>query len=579
MNEKIMGYVDCLNDLTKNKNCRFSDILKVLKKSFNDYKENRLSEDEFVTAYGCICNAIIKAGIIKRDNYFLMKTQEILADDNILNVLECIFEGITTRNEQKFVEISDKYALPNIYLLVFNVAQAFTNNDKKSQEIVIAAYKKLLESNWLDYVFQKQVLNENNPIVNQYLIPFISNYTYRDILAKSIEVEYKYFKGKVQPVSELDLLRKLEINSTKDVDLNISIQSFFGKVDTLSQTDNDGGLDTSIDKIYNEAPLYRAFAARIPFYTGIRADVIKLTIENFIKNAELEKANQKNEALIKQRQALLNEHAHNWKHIIFPETVKNVADELYCNDNVELANKLFYAYNSQTLLQSDLKLLEIKYTSSDEEFRDNFMSGLCSKGNTQAKNIYQIFNKALEIVLFRLIMDGVHNKTDDQKIKISLFSIANKKLLQEKYVKDFIINKEQATVPSEWFSKNIYSLNIKGTESWDGIFMNSEKLAYPQMIEIFIDLIYNAINYGVKNDKGYISLEFSIESIDNVKYYVFAMSNPIDRNSAIFDCSGQGLKSIASTIDKLNDNSHGVDTIEENDVYKIKIRIKEEVLY
>jgi hypothetical protein len=306
--------------------------------------------------------------------------------------------------------------------------------------------------------------------------------------------------------------------------------------------------------------------------------------EAFLSRLEIVKLNNSLEKAIADKNALINKHAHNWKHIVYPGTVKEVAEQLYASGEIEYANKLFHAYNSQTLLQQDLNLLQLQYTSTPNEYQKAYRKTIYLAEDERGVGILDVFENALQTVLFRLIMEDVDTRYDLVALKNNLFSIVNRKILRERYVEVFVISKNAKISVTEWFSQNLYPITIHFDDCWNDVKFKPNDIAFVQMTEVFIDLIHNALNYGVKSKKGYIQIAFGKEIGGDNCLYTCTIKNPCEGESAFSEGSGQGLKSIYEVMDKLNitDNNFNINNFVvhsiQNNVFSVTFKIQEKMI-
>jgi hypothetical protein len=136
----------------------------------------------------------------------------------------------------------------------------------------------------------------------------------------------------------------------------------------------------------------------------------------------------------------------------------------------------------------------------------------------------------------------------------------------------------------EWFSSELYPIKLTGTHYCETINLRKDGIAYIQMTEIFIDLIHNAINYGVKSKGGFINFEIGTDSFEGKNYFVFKLQNPVELETSFVESEGQGLKSVNEVIYKLNDacgtfkGSQVLSSEIKEGVFEIYFKIPEEVI-
>lgn len=315
------------------------------------------------------------------------------------------------------------------------------------------------------------------------------------------------------------------------------------------------------------------------------------------KNLELSKLNKQLEETIakleqerKEKMTLINDNAHDWTHIVYHNIVFNVAKNLYENESQrENALKLFEANNSETLLVNNLNLLKTEYISSKKDFRYDLQDSFCSPRYKDSLSFLNILNYSLKIVLSKILLEDFYSEFDDvfsknnreplQKkyidnvitkeiSKIDWFSKNNREHLQKKYIDN--IKKETSTI--DWFSKNIYPINIQNICS--NIHVKKDELGFFLLVNIFINLINNAINYGVKTKAGYLNFNFSTDET----YHILSISNPMHRESSFMRSKKEGLNSVNSKLKKFNNNEDNLLINEQDNIFEITIKFDSEIL-
>lgn len=504
-----------------------SDQNKIINILIDFYLENDL--DDFITLFAIYCNNYIRYNFHRRiedENFKLERLWDVIKNRELQDYLLLIQSGISNRNInffRKAIEIFKEYSLPYLYLFLDTVELIFKYGDRKKENDMMKYYflmnEELREYALADSEYNKKILI--NPAIDLNYLPH----------AKFVDSPFSYLKNR-----------------------NITVK-------------ND------IDESYkNNLMVQRLFYLRIPWM--IETNVEDRCKELLKNKFELKKSEEQLEKVINSKNALIDRHAHNWKHIVYPETVKEIAEALYNEGNIEYANKLFKAYNSENILQNDLQLLRLNYASSEEEMQEMFRHDILLSSSKTGLNILDIIENSLDVVMFRIIMEGVDCSYISQEVKSSLGAFNDIEMLRKSYTKNFIEQSKKNISIIEWFNDNIYSLNIKIDKLWKDVKIKKNNIAYTQLIEIFINLIHNAINYGIKSKDGFINLKLELEEIDDILYYTLNLENPIDYKSYFYEGSKQGIKSIKNTLEKLN----RIDIEKSNDIKSISI-IGNENLY
>ena len=91
----------------------------------------------------------------------------------------------------------------------------------------------------------------------------------------------------------------------------------------------------------------------------------------------------------------------------------------------------------------------------------------------------------------------------------------------------------------------------------------------------FINLFTNLLNYGVKNQNCYIEIAFYEEIVREIKYLTIKLSNPVDRDTAFYKSSDNGIENIKEVVHILNSkqekNEEVEDIIVDQDAFSIKL--------
>lgn len=273
------------------------------------------------------------------------------------------------------------------------------------------------------------------------------------------------------------------------------------------------------------------------------------------KNAMLEKLNQALQEAIDSKNEMIDRHAHNWKHISYPATVKEVAEKLAADEKYKAeANKLFKAYNSENILKQEVLMLKLKHSGSSEEIQKQIMSDVLLSNSQTGVDIQKIMEESLDLVMFRILMEDVDTSINTEKTKSNLSRFKDLSRLRESYNRYFILKKQGDISLIEWFRQNIFNIEIHLDDNWKAVKVKKDSAAYAQLVEIWIDLFHNAINYGKKEDTGFIKIELNSEKVEGVDYLTLKMINPVDYENVLAKGSNQGLASLKSLLEKLNYN-------------------------
>ncbi len=503
------------------------------------FKHEKLND--FITLFAIYCNHYIRYNlhvVLQEDDFAIAELWNDVQDLNIRNYLLLIQKGIFFKNMdcfKKAIRIFPEYSLPYLYLFLDETKKAFEENNTNS-ELGMEKYYIKMNKEFKEYALGKGnfIKKSCNPALDVNPLPYI-NFQNKSCLFTISNGEQKLTKEDLQ----IDRLAYLEIPTYVCVDGQRNTEDLFIK---------------------------------------------KMELRDV--NEQLEKSKMELEKAIESKNALIDHHAHNWKHIVYPKTVKEVAEALYAEGNIEYANRLFKAYNSENILQHDLQLLKLSHASSQTEMQEAFRNDILLSNARSGVGIKRIIEDSLDTVLFRIIMEDVDESYSLEQVKGSISGFNSIEQLRKSYTESFITQKKQNKSLMEWFNNNIYQFNLEINPFWEDVKIKANSVAYTQLVEICINLIHNAINYGVKSKEGFLNLKLEFEQVNDINYYTLTTENPVDYNSAFSEGSNQGLKSIRDTLEKLNgtdlqeDRSRlSVETqSEENISYRVKLYFKENLI-
>lgn len=583
-------------------------LVEVLEEAYKEFHENRM--DDFIMVYGAACNFVFLYGLHLRNEeektIFLDMVGNTLMSDELADYLELIYKGILNHSEKFFheaIDSIDDYQLPYYYLFLFNARRIDSYTEDNLKEFKeMPKYYAALSDEVKRFAFGE---SEFNSVKDQHsykynLLPYINPVSnsekqkngirevFRECLGEYFELTGKSLDKQVlsrEAITDLCSMY-IECNSHSKEEHQYSEYTEFRESFTemfyhiyLSDLDFLEGMPViGPTSISNENLAFRKPALGLPYEVKTSIDAFKYINKTLELLEEVEEKKRAIEKAESEKNDLIDKHVHNWKHIAYPKTVKEVARKMYKKGETEIANTLFHAYNSQALLQEDLNLLQLQYSGTPQEYCTKFHKSIYSPSDRRGVSIIEVFANALQIVMFRLVMDGVDDRYSINQIKSNLFGTFEIESLRESFVEFFIKNEQPKTDIITWFSNNLYKIDIINEDMWKDAKFKPDGNAYVQMTEVFIDLIHNAINYGLKSSKGYIKLELGNEVIFGREMYSCVMKNPIG-GEAVFEGSGQGLKSISEVIRVLNTSNDELgdyeftDTSFEDNEYSFTFRL------
>lgn len=578
-----------------------------------DFYSNQNLND-FITLFGVYCNHYIRYNLHTKldDKDFGIKgLWGTIQNENLRKYLSLIQEGINYRKINCFKEsvtVFSQYSLPYLYLFLDAANEVFIDRNVTAEQKMALFYNNM-DKELREYAIgnSKYTQNSSNPAVDENPLPYLCFMSQQDGIVKAMMSHYQTLKEIVitnhksfeqesnDYINFQNFLRKVvQINDENEKEQFLfSLQVLFEKLhclDILQHVDNKQDI-ADIEAWKNDAIVYRLDYLNIPtkIPTTVKLNALELfsnKMELIKRNEQLKEANARLEQTIESKNALIDHHAHNWKHIVYPKTVKEVAEALYAEGNIEYANRLFKAYNSENILQHDLQLLRLSHASSQTEMQEAFRKDILLSNARSGVGMKKIVVDSLDTVLFRIIMENVDTSYSLQQVKTSISAFNNMDQLRKSYTDDFIIGEMESESLLEWFNTNIYKLNLQINFLWEEVKVKTNSAAYTQLVEICINLIHNALNYGVKSKHGFLNIKLETEQVNGTNYYTLVTENPVDSDSAFCEGSNQGLKSIQHTLEKLNkidsqngENNLSIEIEDKRDLdYRVKLYFKEKLL-
>ena len=264
------------------------------------------------------------------------------------------------------------------------------------------------------------------------------------------------------------------------------------------------------------------------------------------KNEELKKKNEELEKTIAElnrikadRERLIEAHVHNWTHYTYPATIKEVADYLSTSGDIEHACMLHNAYHSEQYLHIELKQLQWEYLAEDKY--KLFYDSIKKSDSYFSKTVDDILKDALQLVLFRFVMEGKDKSDFDMES------------IRASYQSEFLGNKKDAQSPEAWFSERLFPLTVEWkSELWKLPRFSKNQTAYLRMVGIFINIFHNAINHGKKTKDGFLKIVFDEEKRGEQLYLTVTASNPDGTGTEYEEGNGKGLQNVKSDLENLN---------------------------
>ena len=166
----------------------------------------------------------------------------------------------------------------------------------------------------------------------------------------------------------------------------------------------------------------------------------------------------------------------------------------------------------------EVLMLKLKHSGSSEEIQKQIMTDVLLSNSRTGVNIEKIIEDSLDLVMFRILMEDVDTSINTEKAKTNLSKFKDLRSLRESYNRSFIIKKQGDISLIDWFRQNIFNIEIHIDDNWKAVKVRKDSAAYAQLVEIWIDLFHNAINYGKKEDTGFIKIELKSDQVEGKDY-------------------------------------------------------------
>ena len=295
-------------------------------------------------------------------------------------------------------------------------------------------------------------------------------------------------------------------------------------------------------------------------------------IQNRKLNKELAKKNEQLQKNATQKKEMMDYYAHSWKHISYPQIVKEIAEEL-SKTNRTIANRLIKVYNSEKTLQRGIQLLQ--YISSDDETKvsTEFKNGVAKYGAVTAKTISldKVISDSLDLVIFKILMVESDDSNSIEKCREKWGKKKSLCDLREEYTQKFLNNIDNNEGLIDWVNDNLITINLEIDEYWKPVRFKDDSFAVNQFKEILVEIFTNVFLHGEK----YMKISFL--SKDNDDAMVIQEENVC---SNIENGSKSGLSTMQRVLEYINIGTsiNSLETEVSNDKFKLMIRINKKLL-
>lgn len=309
----------------------------------------------------------------------------------------------------------------------------------------------------------------------------------------------------------------------------------------------------------------RSSYLHIPVFGGIYEELFLSQYSVFCKNRKLKRS-----AL--QKKEMMDYYAHSWKHIAYPQIVKEVAEEL-SKTNISMANKLMKAYNSEKTLQRGIELLQYTNSNDEKAISRAFKEGMALSGRNSksVKVLQEVFNESIDLVVFKILMT---ESDDSNKMKLcreKWNNVTSLDRLREEYISKFLetVNDCNQNEIVQWVNMKMFPITVEIDNVWGDIRFKEDSFALNQFKEILVEIITNAFEHG---EKG-LSILFS--NRDNV-LEITAENGCKEMEKS----NRKGLSTMSRVLDGINWGTE-IKSIEKelkDDIFRIILRLNKEIL-
>lgn len=241
-----------------------------------------------------------------------------------------------------------------------------------------------------------------------------------------------------------------------------------------------------------------------------------------------------------QRAKMVDQLEHSWGNESYPEIVKEVADSLNKQQKTDLANKLFMAYESESMMMGQIIILQALMSDNLGELKQIFKDSFFVSG--EEKIGYKV-EEILQENMYRLISMLLYAKeTKNKKKQIcreKLFS-KNSSSVIEKSFEIFKFHDVENNV-FNWFNDNVFDMKLSIDKEWRNINFGLTQNGRIIFENIFTELFTNILFHG----KNFCEIKLFYED----ECYKIEIRNGIDSDN---QGGRKGLNAMEALMDRLN---------------------------
>lgn len=539
----------------------------------NLLKSTNICEKELVIAI--FCNFCVKVGIVARIQNRLHdwknEIKELICD--VVNLQEKYLTNIVDyiispkRNDWKrLLDINATSILAKIYMFIplcyeYSLEARFAN----VKALDINQYERLWEiygglpAEWREYVTGSgEMFNAGENHLDTFnLLPYIDFCPMKDILVEYISIYYsnilqileidedtdsgEVFNEIIQKISGLNHQHDAAFDKAKKQCL-MNATMLFEKLQCINNIGENIWMDR--EEIFDEIsysdmyPVMRNAFLQIPVQVEVRKELFHSHYELYKKNNALEKQSRK-------KREMMDYYAHSWKHISYPQIVKEIAEELG-NSNRILANRLMKAYNSEKTLQRSIQLLQFISSDSEDRINKEFRNGISRSGKDaeNTMNLIDVLCESVDLVIFKLLMVESDDSKSIERCREKWDKKKTLENLRYEYNELFLSKESDSHYILEWVSENLLGIELRVDSNWKNVRFKEDSFAVNQFKEILVEVFTNVLLHG--ENKMFLSFESDAETM---------IIKEKNRCCDSFEGSKSGLSTMKKVLEYINYDS------------------------
>lgn len=628
INDEEIGVDDYLDDCVDFE--RVKTDRKCCVRIVEDVVHNNSERNEIELAVAMYANFFIKSGMAGRfQGEELEQTfdglETVLTKTNNSEGLKILYLAIKNQEYDKFWDVLECNAdsiVARIYLFVRYCNAYCKEASEHFEESLLDTYEEMwrlyetLPTNWKNYVLGSGecFLESENPVADSNLLPYMNMKSTKEYLVEYISSYYDNILKKLNIDADIDsgfvyseILDKLGlikvgdflfkdtewIEQTKNSENMIAVMcdrfeklmQLIGEcVKNFNKMNEDMDATFLAEKLhclkYKEltqwiegndlnTPFVEMYPALRNLYLHIPVSV-PFSVTLFLTQYDVLKKNRQIRKNAKKKSEMMDYYAHSWKHIAYPQIVKEIAEEL-SKTNISMANRLIKAYNSEKTLQRGIQLLQ--YTNSDDEsaVSNAFKEGMAKtgSGNGNIVSLKEAILQSLDLVVFKILMVESDDSSRMKKCREKWAQCKSLENLKNDYIKDFLEVENSEIEIDQWVKSHLVCLNIKMDETWEKVRFKEDSFALNQFKEILVEIFTNFFVHG--------NVGLEVEFKSDEKIMIILTKNDCVKTESE---SGRGISTMTQVLDGINYGT-GISSVSvdaNENTYQMCIRINKAVL-